>query len=118
MVVLIDEGLNLDFKNTWQEVVFKEDGVLQGLVLSRNFALCLRMIWRATRMLHAFSLQTLSEVTAYATGSVVVRQQWFVNYLNLITVGRLKGQDERFSHVFNPHIGAEFLHDDVMAVIV
>ena len=118
VVVVIHEGFDVSFKIAGQEVVLKQDAVFQGLMPALYLALSLWMIRRATRMLHAFSLQTLSEVTAYATGSVVVRQQWFVNYLNLITVGRLKGQDERFSHVFNPHIGAEFLRDDVIALIV
>ena len=38
-----------------------------------------------------FPSQPLSEVTAYVTGSVVLQQPWFVNDVNLIIPGRLKG---------------------------
>ena len=47
VIVVIDEGFNLGFEIARQEVVFQQDPVLQGLMPSFDFTLCLRMIRRA-----------------------------------------------------------------------
>ena len=41
-----------------------------------------------------------------------------MNNVDLITSRRLKRQIQRISHVFSPHVCAEFPRDDVAAVIV
>ena len=56
MIVVIDEGLNLGFEIAGQEVVFQQDGVLQGLMPAFDLALCLGMIRRAATVFHAFVL--------------------------------------------------------------
>jgi hypothetical protein len=49
---MIDECLDLRFQICREEVVFQQDAVLQGLVLSIDLALCLRVIWRPPDMSH------------------------------------------------------------------
>ena len=56
VIVVVDEGFNLSFKITRQEVVFQQDAVLQGLMPSFDLALGLWMIWRTARVLHALVL--------------------------------------------------------------
>ena len=61
MVVVLDEGFNLSFEITWQEVVLQQNAVLQGLVPTFELALGLGMIQRTARVLHAFVLQPFSQ---------------------------------------------------------
>ena len=46
VVVVIDEGFDLRFEITGQEVVFEQDAVFQGLMPSFDLALGLGMIRR------------------------------------------------------------------------
>ena len=46
MIIVLDEGLDLGFEVTGQEVVFKQDAVFQGLVPAFDLALGLGMIGR------------------------------------------------------------------------
>ena len=57
MVVVVDEGFNLSFEITWQEVVFEQNTVLESLVPAFDLALSLGMIRRTARVLHAFAVQ-------------------------------------------------------------
>lgn len=118
MIVVVDEGFDLSFKITGQEVVFQQDAVLQCLMPALDLALGLRMIWRTARVLHAFVLQPFGQLARDIAGSVVAQQSWFVEHMNLITAGRLKGQIQRVSYVLGPYVFAEFPRDDVPAVIV
>jgi hypothetical protein len=52
MVVMLDEGRDLCFEITRQELVFEQDAVLQRLVPSLDLALGLRMARRATGVIH------------------------------------------------------------------
>ena len=54
---MIDEGFNLSFEVTWQEVVFKQNAVFQGLLSTFDLALGLRMIRCPARVLNAFAVQ-------------------------------------------------------------
>jgi len=65
MVIVIDEGFDLGFKVTWQKVVFQQDAVLQGLMPPLDLTLGLRVIWRTTRVLHAFVLQPFSTASGW-----------------------------------------------------
>ena len=53
MIVVLDEGLDLAFEITGQEVVFQEDAVLERLMPALDLALCLRMHRGAANMIHA-----------------------------------------------------------------
>ena len=57
MVVVIDEGFNLRFEITGQEVVFQQNAVLQGLMPALDLTLGLGMIGRSARVLHTIALQ-------------------------------------------------------------
>jgi len=46
MIVMIDECLDRRFQVCREEVVIQQNSVLQGLVPSLDFALCLRVQWR------------------------------------------------------------------------
>ena len=52
MIVMIDECLNLRFQVCWEEVVFQQDPVLQGLMPPLDLALSLRMIRCAPDVAH------------------------------------------------------------------
>ena len=52
VIVVIDEGTDLRFKSTRQEVVFEQDAVLQRLVPSLDLALGLGMARRSAGVLH------------------------------------------------------------------
>ena len=67
VIVVFDEGLDMSFEITGQEVVFEQDAVLQCLMPAFNLALGLRVIWRAARVLHAFALQPLSQIARDVT---------------------------------------------------
>ena len=78
-VVVIDEGFDLGFEITGQEVVFQQDAVLQSLMPPLDLALCLGMIRRATAVLHILALQPFSQFTRDVAGPVVAEQTWFVD---------------------------------------
>ena len=118
IVVVIDEGFDLRFQITRQEIVFQQDPVLQGLVPSLDFALGLGMIRRTAGVLHALVLQPLSQFSRDITGSVIAEQSWFVNDVNLVTSRRFQSQIQRVGHVFGPHVCAKLPRDDVAAVII
>ena len=102
MVVVVDEGFDLGFKITGQEVVFKQDAVLQGLMPAFDLALGLGMIRRSARVLHALVLQPFCQIARDVTGSVVAEQTWLVNDMNLIAARCLQRQVQRVGHIFSP----------------
>ena len=84
VIVMIDEGFDLGFKITGQEVVFQQNAVLQGLMPALDLTLGLRMLRRTTRVLHAFALQPFRQFPRDITGPVVTEQTWFVDDVNLV----------------------------------
>ena len=52
VVVMLHERFDLGLQVLWQEVVFQQDAVLQGLVPAFDLALCLRMEGCAAHMAH------------------------------------------------------------------
>ena len=78
MVVLLDKGSDGRLKFTLQIVVFEQDEVLEGLVPALDFALCLRVVGRASHMIHAVLLEVFGEIPRDVTGSVVAEQPGLV----------------------------------------
>ena len=107
MIVVVDEGFDLGFKITGQEVVFQQDAVLQGLMPSLDLALGLRVIWRAARVLHTFVLQPFGQVTGHIAGSIVAQQSRLMNDMHLIAAGCPQCEVQRARHILSPHVGAE-----------
>ena len=62
VVVVLDEGADLPFEVSWQEVVFQQDAVLQGLVPAFDLAMGLGMVRRAADVLDAAGVQVVGEV--------------------------------------------------------
>ena len=62
IVVMIHEGADLQFKIAGQVIVFEENLVLEGLMPSLDFTLCLRVVRCPSNMTHAVILEPVSEV--------------------------------------------------------
>ena len=71
MIVVGDELSDLRLEITRQEVVLQQDAVLQGLMPALDLSLGLRMIRRATDMLHVLIFHPFSKLSGYITGSIV-----------------------------------------------
>ena len=74
VIVVIDEGAELRFESTRQEVVFEQDAVLQGLVPSFDLALGLRMARRAAGMLHPLAVEPGCQLASDVTWAIVGEQ--------------------------------------------
>ena len=85
VIVMLDEGVNLLREIARQIVVFQQDAVLEGLMPALNLALGLRMVWRASNMIHFLIFQPIGQLAGDVTGSVVAEQAWFVQHRCLIT---------------------------------
>ena len=62
VVVVADEGGDGGLKLAFEEVVFEQDAVLQGLVPSFDFALGLGMHRCAANMFHAVVLEVFGQI--------------------------------------------------------
>ena len=71
VIVVIDEGADLRFECTRQEVVFEQDAVLQCLVPSLDLTLDLGMVGRATRVLDALICKPGCQITSDVTWAIV-----------------------------------------------
>lgn len=60
VIVVVDDGFDLCNEIDWQEVVFQQHVVLQGLMPALGLAVGLGMIRRTARVLHSFVPQPLS----------------------------------------------------------
>ena len=140
MVVMIDEGFDLGFKDAGQEVVFQQDAVLQSLMPSRqrrahrttfDLALGLRMIWRTAGVLHAFVLQPFSQLPRDVAGAVIAEEPWFVEHRTWpqpdaskakssvsVTSCVLMFPSRALLRNTLPGSGAKLPRDDVAAVII
>ena len=59
---MIDEGADLAFEIAGQIIVFQQDPVLERLVPSLDFALCLWVVWRATDVVHALIFKPIGQI--------------------------------------------------------
>ena len=71
MIVLANEGSDVRFEVTGQEVVLQQDAVFQRLMPSLDLALCLRMIGRAACVRHAFVFQIFSEISGDIARAII-----------------------------------------------
>ena len=118
VVVVIDEGFDLGFEITGQEVVFQQNEVLEGLMPALDLTLGLGMIGRSARVLHAFALQPFSQFARDVAGSVVAEQARLMNNVDLVAARCLQSQVQRVRHVLGSHVRTEFPRDDVPAVVL
>ena len=85
VIVVLDEGFDLGFEVTRQEVVFQQDPVLQGLMPTLDLALGLWVIWGTADVIHLPILQPIGQLARDVTGSIVAEQPWLVQNGCLIT---------------------------------
>jgi len=71
VIVVPNEGGDLCFKVTGQEVVLQQDAVLEGLMPTLDLALGLRMIRCATCVRHAFVFQIYRQFTGDVARTIV-----------------------------------------------
>jgi len=62
VIVMLDESIDLVFQMSRQVIALQQDAVLQGLMPTLDFALGLRMVWRATDMVQTLILQPLGQI--------------------------------------------------------
>ena len=74
MIVVLDEGLDLAFEITRQEVVFEQDAVLERLMPALDLALCLGMHWSAAHMIHAIGSNIIGQLLGDITGAIIAEQ--------------------------------------------
>jgi hypothetical protein len=73
VVVVFDECGDGGFKFPFEEVVFEQDAVFEGLMPPLDFALSLWMHWRAANMFHALVLKIFRQI-ASNVGRAIVAQ--------------------------------------------
>ena len=78
VVVVVDEGGDGGFQFPFEEVVFEQDAVLQGLVPAFDFALGLGMHRRAANMFHALVLEVFGQIPRNVGRAIVAEQARFV----------------------------------------
>lgn len=84
VVVVVDESFDLSFEVAGQEVIFQRNAVLEGLMSSLNPALRLGMIRCATRVLHAFVLQPVSQISSDESCAIIAEKTRLVDNMNPI----------------------------------
>ena len=111
MVVVGDEPTDTALEIARKEVVLQQDAVLQGLVPTLDFALCLGMVWRSSHMIHALCFEPISQVGGdvdldnfktvndchgHAAGDHVLRstcKNWQSQLRGRDLIGRLGGEE-------------------------
>ena len=76
MVVMIDEGIDLNLEIAGQIVVLEQDAVLQRLVPALDLALGLGMEGGTTNVPDAAILEPFRQIAGDVRGTVVAQQTW------------------------------------------
>jgi hypothetical protein len=85
MVVVIDEPVDAGLKITRQVVVFQKDAVLERLMPALDLALCLRVIGRATHVVHVLRIQPFCQLSRDVTGTIIAEQARLMDDPYLVT---------------------------------
>ena len=105
-IVVIDEGGDLGFEIAWEEVVFQQDAVLEGLVPALDLALGHWMIGRAAQMFDVPVGEPFGEITCDIAGAVVGQQPRSISQLGLFQPAGPQRQVERGGDILGLHRGA------------
>ena len=84
VVVVLDEGLDLLLEIAGQEVVFKQDAVLQCLVPAFDLALGLGMERSAAHMAHGLRCDVIGQFARDVAGPIVAEQPGLVPDVSLV----------------------------------
>ncbi len=85
VIVMLDERFDLGLKVTWQEVVFQEDAVLEGLMPALDLALGLRVERGAAHMAHGSRFDVVRQFASNVAGAIVAEQAGPVVNMGLVT---------------------------------
>jgi len=83
-VVVVDEGGDGGFKLPFEEVVFQQDPVLQGLMPPLDFALRLWMHRRAANVFHALVRKIFRQIASDIGRAIIAEQARFVHNLRTV----------------------------------
>jgi len=78
VVVVADEGDDCGQEFGFEEEVFEPNAVFQGLMPTFDFALCLRMHWRAANVFHALFFEVFSQIASDIRRAIVAEPARFV----------------------------------------
>ena len=78
VVVVLDEGGDGSLKLAFEEVVFEQDAVLEGLVPSFDLALGLGMHRGAADMFHAFVFEVSGQIASDVGRAIIAEKPGFV----------------------------------------
>ena len=81
---MVHEGFDLDFEVSGQVVVLQQNSVFERLMPALDLALRLRMVWRATNMVHVLVFEPVGQITRDIGRSIVTEQSGFVGYLGAV----------------------------------
>ena len=81
VVVVVDEGGDGGFEFAFEEVVFEQDAVFEGLMPPLDFALSLWMHWRAANVFHALALEIFRQIASDIRRAIVAEEARFVHNL-------------------------------------
>ena len=84
VVVVVDEDSDGGLKFPFEEVVFQQDAVFEGLMPSLDFALCLWMHRRAANMFHALVRKIFGQIASDIGRAIVAEQARFVHNLRTV----------------------------------
>ena len=113
MIVVLDEGCDLGFEITRQEVVLQQDAVLERLVPALDLALGLRMAWCATGVIEVPILKPVGQFAGDVTRPIVGKQARPLMHRRPIAARRDKRQVQRVGDVLGLHGRAQLPGDDV-----
>ena len=65
IVIVLDEVADLRFEIAGQVIVFEQNSVFERLMPALDLALRLRMVRRATDVVHALALEPISKIACY-----------------------------------------------------
>ena len=77
VVVVVDEGGHSGFMLPFEDVVFEQDAVLQGLVPALDLSLRLGMHGRAANMFHAFGFEVFRHIASDVRRTIIAEQARF-----------------------------------------
>lgn len=71
VIVVLDERLDLVLKIAWQEVIFQQHAVLQGLVPAFDLALRLRMEGRTAHVIHLLGTKIVGQLARDVARAII-----------------------------------------------
>lgn len=84
LIIVFDECLDLPFEISRQIIMLKKHSVLERLMPTLDFSLCLRVVRSPTHMIHGLLTEPFCEFVSNITGTIIGEQSRSVFYCGLI----------------------------------